>query len=202
MNIDIKYLPQMPDEKQRRYLFVTIDLAARWEYCEIYSYQSENSSVNFLRKMQKNCPVKTRTLLTDNGRQFTYKLTCQQKTHTGKDVFDKLCQSMGVERRLIQPRHPQTNVIVECLNGRIGEILNQARFISAKDLETTLNNYLKIYDHNIPKCALNHKKSKQVLKDWQQKVFDLLCVYIAMRILTLPFLRWVNLIEYFNILIF
>lgn len=30
VHIDIKYLPQMPDEDQRRYLFVAIDRATRW----------------------------------------------------------------------------------------------------------------------------------------------------------------------------
>jgi transposase-like protein len=30
VHIDIKYLPQMPDERQRRYLFVAIDRATRW----------------------------------------------------------------------------------------------------------------------------------------------------------------------------
>jgi len=30
LHLDIKYLPQMPDETQRRYLFVAIDRATRW----------------------------------------------------------------------------------------------------------------------------------------------------------------------------
>ena len=32
LHIDIKYLPQMPDETQRRYLFVAIDRATRWVF--------------------------------------------------------------------------------------------------------------------------------------------------------------------------
>ena len=30
IHMDIKYLPMMPDEKQRKYLFVAIDRASRW----------------------------------------------------------------------------------------------------------------------------------------------------------------------------
>jgi hypothetical protein len=37
LRIDIKYLPQMPDETQRRYLFVAIDRATRWVHMEIYA---------------------------------------------------------------------------------------------------------------------------------------------------------------------
>jgi hypothetical protein len=33
VHIDIKYLPQMPDETSRRYLFVAIDRATRWYSC-------------------------------------------------------------------------------------------------------------------------------------------------------------------------
>ena len=36
MHVDIKYLPQMPDESSRRYLFVAIDRATRWVYFRIY----------------------------------------------------------------------------------------------------------------------------------------------------------------------
>ncbi len=30
MHIDVKYLPQMPDEPARQYLFAAIDRATRW----------------------------------------------------------------------------------------------------------------------------------------------------------------------------
>lgn len=36
LHIDVKYLPQMPDEEKRRYLFVAIDRATRWVYLEIH----------------------------------------------------------------------------------------------------------------------------------------------------------------------
>lgn len=33
--IDVKHLPQMPDEDHKRYLFVAIDHATRWVYLEV-----------------------------------------------------------------------------------------------------------------------------------------------------------------------
>ena len=47
VHIDIKYLPQMPDETQRRYLFVAIDRATRWVYFRIYKNQTDVSSTDF-----------------------------------------------------------------------------------------------------------------------------------------------------------
>jgi hypothetical protein len=38
VHIDIKYLPQMPDETSRRYLFVAIDRATRWVFLHIYLF--------------------------------------------------------------------------------------------------------------------------------------------------------------------
>jgi hypothetical protein len=36
IHIDIKYLPRMPDETSRRYLFVAIDRACHWVFLHIY----------------------------------------------------------------------------------------------------------------------------------------------------------------------
>jgi transposase InsO family protein len=91
----------------------------------------------------------------------------------GEHVFDRLCAQFGIEHRLIPPRHPQTNGMVERFNGRISDIVNQTRFGSAAELESTLRNYVKIYNHNIPQRALKHQTPIQALKEWQGKQPDL-----------------------------
>ena len=53
VHIDIKYLPQMPDETARRYLFVAIDRATRWVFVRIYADQSEASSCDFLWRLHQ-----------------------------------------------------------------------------------------------------------------------------------------------------
>jgi hypothetical protein len=42
-------------------------------------------------------------------------------------------------------------------NGRISEILQQTHFVSQADLEKTLHNYLKLYNHHIPQRAVGSK---------------------------------------------
>nr|QJS02351.1 Mobile element protein [Klebsiella pneumoniae]URH11128.1 Mobile element protein [Klebsiella pneumoniae] len=84
-------------------------------------------------------------------------------------MFDRLCKQLGIEHRLIPPRHPQTNGMVERFNGRISDIVNQTRFGSAAELESTLRNYVKIYNHSIPQRALQHKTPVQALKEWHEK---------------------------------
>jgi len=55
---------------------------------------------------------------------------------------------------MVAPRTPQMNGMVERFNGRISEVLQQTRFASATELVSTLQNYLKLYNHHIPQRAL------------------------------------------------
>ena len=169
LHVDIKYLPQMPGETQRRYLFVAIDRATRWVYLRTYRDQSETSSSDFLRRLGQAAPMKISTVLTDNGSQFTDRFTSKTRTPTGQHVFDRTCASLGIEHRLCPPRHPQTNGMVERFNGRIADLVKQTRFASAAELETTLQHYLSIYNHHIPQRALNHQSPVQALQAWQKK---------------------------------
>jgi len=173
IHIDIKYLPQMPDESQRRYLFVAIDRATRWVYLRIYSDQTDHSSVDFLRRVTRVAPMKIVKLLTDNGSQFTDRFTSQKKEATGEHAFDRECVTLGIEHRLAPPRHPQTNGMVERFNGRIADLIGQTRFASAAELEATLNRYLTLYNNHIPQRALNHQTPIQALKNWQTTKPDL-----------------------------
>uniref|UniRef100_UPI001C560887 integrase core domain-containing protein n=1 Tax=Janthinobacterium sp. UMAB-56 TaxID=1365361 RepID=UPI001C560887 len=153
-----------------------IDRATRWVFMEIYADQSDSSSTDFLIKLNKACPIAIVKLLTDNGSQFTDRFTSKKKDPetgdripSGRHAFDVLCKQLAIEHRLIPPRHPQTNGMVERFNGRISEVVNQTRFASRAELESTLRNYLKIYNHNIPQRALDNETPMQAMKKWQGK---------------------------------
>jgi transposase InsO family protein len=169
IHIDIKYLPQMPDETSRRYLFVAIDRATRWVFLHIYKDMTDASSVDFLHRLKLASPIKIAKILTDNGSQFTDRFAMKDKKPSGKHAFDVACGADAIEHRLAPPRHPQTNGMVERFNGRISELLQQTRFDSRADLETTLLNYLKLYNHHIPQRAIGAKTPILALKEWQAK---------------------------------
>lgn len=108
-------------------------------------------------------------ILTDNGSQFTDRFATKDKKPSGQHAFDVACAALAAERRLAPPRHPQTNGMVERFNGRINELLQQTRFDSRADLQATLMNYLKLYNHHIAQRALDAKTPILALKEWQQK---------------------------------
>ncbi|BCX82342.1 transposase, IS481 family [Methylomarinovum caldicuralii] len=194
VHIDIKYLPKMPDETRGRYLFVAIDRASRRVYLEIHPTKEAQVAAAFLDRLIAKAPLKITKVLTDNGKdksagsgfgprsgprrgepqgwgeQFTDRFWATgEREPTGRHLFDPACQRHGIEHRLIPPKHPQTNGMVERFNGRIAEILKTTRFRSSQDLERTLMQYASVYNHQIPQKALGHISPVQALKDWQKK---------------------------------
>jgi len=168
-HMDVKYLPQMPDETARRYLFVAIDRATRWVFVQIKSNKTASSAKAFLNALQKAAPCHIRTLLTDNGSEFTDRLFNKQKQTSGEHEFDRLCAELGIEHRLTKPRSPQTNGMVERFNGRISDVLATHRFASGEDLARTLERYAWLYNQHLPQLALQHQTPLQAMKGWQKQ---------------------------------
>ena len=173
LHIDLKELPQMPDENRKSYLCVAIDRASRWVYFEILPDKTAKGTHDFLNLPARVCPFKIERILTDTGKEFTDRFTAQgEREPTGSHPFDQACKALGAEHRLIPPRHPQTNGMVERFNGRIAELLRCTHFRNANELATALEHYLKLYNGQIPQRALGHLCPIQALKAWREKEPD------------------------------
>ena len=168
VHVDIKYLPQMPDESHRRYLYVAIDRATRWVFLQVRDSQSAADAQAFIRQLTDNAPFRIEKLLTDNGKAFTDRFSRGgRRSPSGHHPVDRFCQQQGIEHRLIAPGRPQTNGMVERFNGRISDVLATRRYDSSEDLEITLKRYNWLYNHQIPQRALNHQPPIQAMKQWQ-----------------------------------
>ena len=181
LHVDVKYLPQMADETSRRYLFVAIDRATRWVFIRVFKAKTAANARRFLRDLERACPLRIRTLLTDNGKEFTDRLFglrkrsptdrlfgLRKRSPTGRHEFDQLCTDLGIEHRLAPPQHPQTNGMVERFNGRIEEVLQSHRFHSGEELEATLHRYVLLYNQQLPQSALGTKTPLQAMKEWHK----------------------------------
>ena len=167
VHIDVKYLPQMQDEDRRRYAFVAIDRATRWVHVRLMKDKSAASAKRFLKSLDQAAPFHIRTILTDNGKEFTDRLfASRERAATGEHAFDQLCTALGIEHRLTPVRRPQTNGMVERFNGRISEVLRSHHFQSGADLEATLTRYVWLYNQHLPQKALNHEAPIQAMKKW------------------------------------
>jgi transposase-like protein len=174
VHVDVKYLPQMPEAAQRQYLFAAIDRATRWVYVEILPNKSAAHASAFLKRLLKVAPFKIAKVLTDNGKEFSDRFCATgHRAPTANHAFDKVCAAHAIEHRLITPRHPQTNGMIERFNGRIGEVLHTTRFRSGEHLHDTITRYVKLYNQHIPQRALAHSSPIDCLKNWYRERPDL-----------------------------
>jgi len=170
LHIDVKYLPKMADAASRKYLFVAIDRATRWVYLEILPDKSAASASAFLKRLIAQCPIRISKILTDNGKEFTDRfMATGERQPTGNHSFDQVCRSHQIDHRLIRPRRPETNGMVERFNGRIASILKTRHFDSSLDLKQTLYHYRRLYNHSIPQRALGHVPPVVAMKKWYAK---------------------------------
>jgi transposase InsO family protein len=157
----------MANETSRGYLFVAIDRATRRVFIAIYRNKTAANARRFLRELERACPIRIHTILTDNGKEFIDRLFgLRKRTATGQHEFGTLCSALGIEHRLTAPRSPQTNGMVERFNGRIEEVLKSHHFRSGEELETTLHRYVWLDNHQLPQSARGRKKPLQVMKTW------------------------------------
>lgn len=103
-HVDVKYLPQMQDEDQRRYVFVAIERATRWCPSLPSNIRRLRLLDAFLAAVRKAAPFKTFTTFTGNGKEFTDKLfgSCQRWA----SMSFQLCLVLGMEHRLTKPKVP------------------------------------------------------------------------------------------------
>ena len=135
----------------------------------MYRHKTAANARRCLGDLKRACPIRIRTILTDNGKEFTYRLFgLRKRAATGQHEFDTLCSTLGIEHRLTPPRSPQTNGIVERFNGRIEEVLQSHHFRSGEELGTTLHCYVWLYNHQLPQSALGSKTPLQAMKKWQK----------------------------------
>ncbi len=161
LHVNVKYLPQMADETPRRYLFVAIDRATRWVFVRVFKSKTAANARRFLRDLERACPVRIRTVLTDNWKEFTDRLFgLRKRALTGQLEFDLLCADLGIEHRLAPPQHPQTNGMVERFNGPIEVVLKSHHFRTGEELATTLHRYVLLYNQQLPQSALGSQGNR------------------------------------------
>jgi len=159
----------MPDQTKPSYLFAAIDRATRWVYLEIHPRRTATIARAFLARLLKKAPFIIQKVLTDNGKECTDRFCATgERQPTGRHPFDQVCRAQGIDHRLITPRQPQTNGMIERFNGRIADVLHHTRFPTLEALTETLTKYAQIYNHHIPQRALGHLAPVHALKNWRK----------------------------------
>ena len=116
-------------------------------YFETTDAKTAETAANFIEQVRTRCPFRIQTILTDNGKEFTDRFTSGgERVPTGRHCCSQVCRRHQSLHRLIAPRHPNTNGMVERFNGRLANILQSTYFQTADEMRATLRHYLKIYN--------------------------------------------------------
>ncbi len=147
LHIDVTYLPKF--DKQKYYLFVAIDRATRLLYYKVYENKTAANAVEFLKECKEFFPFYITHILTDNGLEFTDKWARGKGKVSGNHKFDIECTKDEIEHRLTAPYTPQTNGMVERVNGTIKNATIKAEdYDNIDDVKKDLNKFLIFYNFN------------------------------------------------------
>ena len=163
--IDSVCFPKLPDKSSTRNYLVAIDRATHWAFVRSSSHdQAENSSVDFLRRLQKAAPMTIRAVVTDRRCEFTGQDTSVVTYAAGQERFDLALLSMGIEHRLRSPVREQIKSLVEHFVGRLNNIVQQTQPMTAVELDNALSRYVSVHNNLIPQSGLKNRTPVQELE--------------------------------------
>lgn len=155
VQIDTKYV-KVVDEVSKRlgkkyrwvYQYTALDVATGIKCKMIYETKDAESSIDFLNKVRFFYPFSINVIQTDNGFEFTWRLTPQiTETHP----FTIQCALFKYEHRLIPPAYPRANSHVERTH-RIDEeeVYRGRTFTSLQQLHKMNLKSLKYFNEKRP----------------------------------------------------
>ena len=115
VQIDVKFVPDVcivGDAKGKKfYQYTALDEYSRFRYVEAFEEHSTYTSTIFLEHMIKNFPFKVECVQTDNGMEFTKRLS-NSKNPT-PTMFESRLEQLGIQYKTIRPYTPRHNGKVE-----------------------------------------------------------------------------------------
>lgn len=166
VEIDVKYVPGTVAGK-RYFQYTAIDTASRWRHLAIYSEQTNERSITFLREVIERFPHAIQAIKTDNGSIFTnyYLGTNKRSDLTVKTLhaLDRFCAERGIVHYLIDPGKSAQNGTVERSHREDQEkFYERHSFSSLGDLKRKVLIWNKEYN-DLEHCGLNGKTPNEAL---------------------------------------
>ena len=173
LHIDVTYLPKIDGVKY--YLFVAIDRATRAMYYKVYDAKTAENTECFMNECLLFFPFGITHVLTDNGLEFTNKLIKSKKGHycTKPSKLDDICAENEILHRLTKPGAPQTNGMVERVNGTIkANTIKINSYENIEELNSDMMRFLVFYNitrrHGGLRRELNVKTPFDAIEKWHQ----------------------------------
>lgn len=119
VQVDVKYVPleclskELRELGERFYQYTGIDEYTRKRYTYFTKEHTTYESTKFIEKLVKYFPFEIKLIQTDNGFEFTNRLSWNAFTRNKKTMFENKLEELGIEHSLIRPHTPTQNGKVE-----------------------------------------------------------------------------------------
>lgn len=172
VQIDVKYVPKkcMSKELQEQgikfYQYTAIDEYTRKRILWYTEEHSTYMSSEFVKKVIKEFPFKIECIQTDNGFEFTNRLSWQSFIRNKKTLFEITLEENGIKHKLIKPYTPKENGKVERSHRKDQERFYYDKvFYSLEDLRNRAKYWIKEYN-NFPMRPLDWLSPNEKLEEY------------------------------------
>jgi len=174
IQIDVKYVPkkcmspELQEIGEKYYQYTAIDEYSRLRYTWFTNAHDTYASSEFIRKVVRYYPFKIKGVQTDNGMEFTNRLSWNAFLKNKKTIFEETLEELKIEYKTIKPHTPKQNGRVERSHRKDQERFYHKRvFKSFEDLVNKGKTWLKEYN-NFPMKPLNWLSPREKLKEYKQ----------------------------------
>jgi len=171
VQIDVKHVPAScivgDIQGTKLYQYTALDEFSRFRYVEAFEEASTYSSTIFLKNMLAAFNFKVECIQTDNGFEFTNRLS---RYSNKKTLFEQELDKLNIEHRLIRPFTPRHNGKVERSHRKDNENFYAShKFYSFEDFKKQL--YIHNWKYNnFPMRPLGWISPKETLKNYFSSV--------------------------------
>ena len=175
VQIDVKYVPkacmspELQEKGERYYQYTAIDEFTRIRYTWFTNEHSTYMSSEFVKRLIRYYPFKIKTIQTDNGFEFTNRLSWQAFEKNKKTMFERTLEELGIEYKVIKPHTPKQNGKVERSHRKDQERFYYKKvFCSLEDLRNRGADWRKEYN-NFPMRPLGWLSPNEFLKRYKSQ---------------------------------
>ena len=167
VQVDVKYVPtkcltrELQEKGERYYQYTAIDEYTRLRVIWFAKEHSTYESSEFVKIIEKKFPFKIECIQTDNGFEFTNRLSYYTSIRDRKTKFEKTLEERGIKHKLIKPYTPRHNGKVERSHRKDQERFYYNKvFSSFEDLVNRAKYWIKEYN-NFPMRPLKWLSPKE-----------------------------------------
>lgn len=180
IQVDVKYVPskcmteELKEKGEKFYQNTAIDEFTRMRYTWFTNEHSTYMSSEFVKRLVRYFPFKIKTIQTDNGFEFTNRLSWNKKLQNTKTIFETTLEELGIEYKNIKPYTPKENGRVERSHRKDQERFYYNKvFYSLEDLRNRGKDWRKEYN-NFPMKPLGWLSPNEFLKRYKSQEESLL----------------------------